>query len=69
MRYRNNSYSGDPRWIEARWPGRDKHGRDYKKGERVLYYPLGKIVVAGENAEQEWRDFRAAAMDEAMMGG
>ena len=45
------SYRNDPRWITAKWPGKDREGAEYKKGARVFYYPLTKTIVAGEAAE------------------
>jgi len=60
-------YGGDPRWIQAKYAGQDKHGTAFKKGERVLYYPNGKHIIAGERAEQAWREFLSAAGDEMGM--
>lgn len=56
----------DPRWIVARFPGRDINGREFKKGERVFYYPNGKTIVSGDAAETAARDFAAARDDESM---
>lgn len=60
-------YSQDPRWIIARYAGKDTNGRAFTKGERVFYYPNGKKIVSGEAAEQASRDFDAAAFDEDFM--
>lgn len=64
-----NRYSKDPYWITAKWPGVDKHGTPFKKGDRVFYFPNGREIVAGEKAEQAARDFEAAAFDEAARNG
>jgi hypothetical protein len=61
------SYSGDPIWIRAKFAGKDMYGTSFKKGEEILYYPRqprGKNIIAGKKAEQEYRNFVAAAEDE-----
>jgi hypothetical protein len=63
------TYSNDPRWITAKFPGTDKNGRAFAKGERVFYYPNGRVIVAGEAAEQAAREFEASAMDECVYNG
>ena len=63
------SYSNDPRWIMAKYPGVDKHGTVFLKGDRVLYYPKGRHIVAGERAEQAWRDFASHVFDESQYNG
>ena len=65
MTWGNNYYRNDPRWLIARYPGKTRDGQAFKKGDRVLYYPATKTFLAGEKAEQGWRDFEAAAFDEA----
>ena len=63
------SYRSDPRWITAKWPGKDRDGAEYKKGDRVFYYPLTKTIVAGEAAEKAAREFASDRADEEFMGG
>ena len=58
-------YRDDPRWITARYPGKDRNGATVRPGDRVLYYPRTRTMLRGEAAEQAWRDFQAAAWDEA----
>jgi hypothetical protein len=63
-------YSGDPRWITARFNSKCPCGHDIKKGERSFYYPHTKTALCakpcGEKASAE---FAGAAMDEALMTG
>ena len=63
------SYANDPRWINARYAGKDLHGTPFTPGTRVLWYPKSKKILAGEVAEQAWRDFEAAKFDEAVYRG
>ena len=42
---RRNYYSRDPRWIQARYPGRCHCGREIKPGDRAFYYPIGKKIA------------------------
>ena len=63
------SYRNDPRWITAKWPGKDRDGAEYKKGDRVFYYPLTKTIVAGEAAEKAAREFASDRADEEFIGG
>lgn len=67
-------YSGDPRWIKARFTSRCSRKcchREIKKGDDAFYYPNGKKILcdADECGGQASRDFAAAAADDAMMGG
>ncbi len=69
MTHYRNSYSGDPRWITARFPSKcAKCGQPINKGERAFYYPNGKQIFAVPcgHAEDNARDFEALAFDEAM---
>lgn len=61
--------SGDPRWIIAKWPGKDKEGKEFKKGDMVLYYPNSKTILSGEKAKAEWKKFESAVQDEAVYNG
>jgi hypothetical protein len=49
---KNVTHRHDPRWIIAKSPGRDAHGRRFGKGERVLYYPVFHEMVSGMRAEE-----------------
>jgi hypothetical protein len=57
-------FSGDPRWITAKYAGTDKDGVPFRKGERVFYYPVSRTILTGDKAEQAARDFEAAKFDE-----
>jgi hypothetical protein len=41
-----------------------KGGIKFRKGEEVLFWPKGKIIMVGHEAEQAWRDFESEAADE-----
>lgn len=66
------SYSGDPRWIIARFESKcSKCGKSVKRGEKIFYYPRTKSVFCdspgcGGNAE---RDFRNMCEQEDFYGG
>lgn len=64
---RSSSYSGDPRWITAKYNGIDSKGKPFKKGEEVLYFPNGKKFYTGAEAEKAWKDFLSAKGDEEGM--
>jgi hypothetical protein len=72
-RYRR-SYSGDPHWITARYPGvcaaRDCT-QAIARGDRAFYYPNGRALYAAPcgHADTNSRDFEACAFDEDMIGG
>jgi excinuclease UvrABC ATPase subunit len=69
-------YKGDPYWFKAKRDGVSgeqrlpeqrrfkKGGERFKKGDEVLFFPKGKIIMVGKKAEQAWREFEAAASDE-----
>ena len=69
-------YKGDPYWMKAKYDGVSgeqrlpvqrrlrKGGVKFRKGEEVLFFPKGKIILVGNEADQAWRDFQAAAQDE-----
>lgn len=71
-----NRYKDDPFWMKSKYDGVSgeqrlpiqrrlrKGGVKFKKGDEILYYPKGKVVMVGKEAEQAWRDFQAAAQDE-----
>lgn len=61
-------YSGDPRWIVARFGRCAKCGTDIK-GKRAAYFPNGKVCFCEKCGEPEMRVFESAAFDEAVMTG
>lgn len=63
------SYSGDPRWMDARFPSKDASGNPVKKGDRIFYYPRTKTVLTGAAAEKASAEFEAARFDESQMTG
>jgi hypothetical protein len=64
-------YSGDPKWLTARFDSTcRKCGKRIKRGESIFYYPTGKVTYcAGECGKAASRDFEAAAFDESVYGG
>lgn len=66
------SYSRDPRWLTARYPGTCRRcGRPIARGARAYYYPSDKSLYCdadGCGGACE-RDFRSMAMDEELYGG
>ena len=60
-------YPNDPHWITAKFDGVDRKGLPFKKGDQVFYYPNGREIYAGANAEAAEADFKACAEDEAFM--
>ena len=71
-----NKYKDDPFWMKSKYDGVSgeqrlpvqrrlrKGGVKFKKGDEILYYPKGKVIMVGKEAEQAYRDFQAAAQDE-----
>ena len=69
-------YKGDPYWIRAKKDGVSgeqrlpeqkrfqKGGKRFKKGEEVLFWPKGKVIMVAKQAEQAWREFQSQAADE-----
>lgn len=69
-------YKGDPFWMKSKYDGVSGEQRlsvqrrlrsggiKFKKGDEILYYPNGKVIMVGKEAEQAYRDFQAAAQDE-----
>jgi len=56
----------DPFWMNAKFPGKDKNGVPFKKGDRVFYYPATKTILTGDAAEKAALQFQGAVDDEAM---
>jgi hypothetical protein len=54
----------DPYWMTAKYPGKDRNGKPFRKGDRVFYYPLTKTFLTGPEAEAASRDFESHAFDE-----
>jgi hypothetical protein len=69
-------YKDDPFWMKSKYDGVSGEQRlpvqrrlrkgevKFKKGDEILYYPKGKVIMVGKKAEQAYRDFQAAAQDE-----
>jgi hypothetical protein len=69
-------YKDDPVWMKSKYEGVSGEQRlpvqrrlrkgevKFKKGDEILYYPKGKVILVGKKAEQAYRDFQAAASDE-----
>ena len=69
-------YKDDPFWMKSKYDGVSGEQRlpvqrrlrkgevKFKKGDEILYYPKGKVILVGKKAEQAYRDFQAAAQDE-----
>ncbi len=61
-------YSGDPRWIDARFDQIcSRCGRLISRGDRTFYFPNGRTSAYCERDEcggKESRDFNAASFDE-----
>ena len=69
-------YKDDPFWMKSKYDGVSgeqrlpvqrrlrKGGIKFKKGDEILYYPKGKVILVGKKAEQAYRDFQSAAQDE-----
>ena len=64
-----SSYRGDPRWIKAKYSGVAVDGTPFRRGEEVLYWPVGKKIMVGKQAEEAWRDFRSQVADEDFLSG
>jgi hypothetical protein len=60
-------YGGDPRWIRAKFPGKDIKGNSFAKGEEVLYWPLTRTFMTGQDAKNAWHRFQAEKSDEEGM--
>ena len=61
-RYMGNPYRIDARWIIAKYPGTDAHGRRFGKGERVFYYPALREIISGERAQQASRKLQSNSL-------
>lgn len=69
-------YKDDPFWMKSKYDGVSgeqrlpvqrrlrKGGVKFKKGDEILYFPKGKVILVGTEAEQAYRDFQSAAADE-----
>ena len=69
-------YKDDPFWMKSKYDGVSgeqrlpiqrrlrKGGIKFKKGDEILYYPKGKVILVGKKAEQAYRDVQSAAQDE-----
>ena len=64
-------YKDDPFWMKSKYDGVSgeqrlpvqrrlrKGGVKFKKGDEILYYPKGKVILVGKEAEQAYRDFHS----------
>ena len=69
-----NRYKDDPFWMKSKYDGVSgeqrlpvqrrlrKGGVKFKKGDEILYYPKGKVILVGKEAEQAYRDFHMRLM-------
>lgn len=69
-------YKDDPFWMKSKYDGVSgeqrlpmqrrlrKGGVKFKKGDEILYFPRGKVILVGKEAEQAYRDFQSASSDE-----
>ena len=69
-------YKDDPVWMKSKYDGVSgeqrlpvqrrlrKGGVKFKKGDEILYFPRGKVILVGKEAEQAYRDFQSASSDE-----
>jgi hypothetical protein len=69
-------YKDDPFWMKSKYDGVSGEQRlpiqrrlrkgevKFKKGDEILYYPRGKVILVGKKAEQAWREFQSAKSDE-----
>lgn len=55
---------GDPYWTTAKRDGVAKDGTKVKRGDKILYWPNGKIIMTGKQAEDAWRRFESERGDE-----
>ena len=63
------SYSGDPYWTTAKFDSVTADGEQVRRGDRIFYYPRGRVVLIGAKAEAAAADFMACAQDEAFANG
>ena len=63
-RSRYGSYSNDPRWMAAKYPGVDSEGKSFRKGDEILYWPSTKTVMTGATAKDAWRRFLSEKGDD-----
>lgn len=71
-----SSYRGDPYWMKAKYDGVSGEqrlpvqrrmragGEKFKKGDEVLFWPKGKVIMVGKKADQAWREFQSQVSDE-----
>lgn len=58
-------YSGDPYWLNARFPSRCKCGKRIAKSDRIFYYPRTRTAYCRECGVGEASRFASEAEDEA----
>ena len=69
MRYTKSSYTGDPHWITARFDGVDVNQVQFRRGDRVFYFPRGKHIYAGAAGEAASQRFESERADEDVYNG
>ena len=61
-------YSGDPRWITARFSSKCHCcNARLARGKKVYFWPLSHVVSCSKCGEREAARFVAEAQDEAML--
>lgn len=63
------SYRNDPYWTSAKFDSVAEDGTPVKRGDRIFFYPIGRKVLVGAQAEAAAADFQACAQDEAFASG
>lgn len=65
-----NYFKGDPYWTTARFTSTCRGCKcTIKKGERIFYYPKGKVVYCKNCGQDEYEQFKEAAEAEYMVTG
>ena len=60
------TYSKDPKWLTARYPGRCAGcGESIRRGSEIFYYPIGRKVFSGKCADDASRDFQSMTASES----
>jgi len=54
----------DPFWLKAKYSGVDKNGNKFERGTPIFYYPLGRVILAGDDAKAASSEFELAKFDE-----
>jgi len=66
MRHRNN----DPKQMASKFPGTcAKCKKPIKKGEEIIYFPIGREVNCVPCGDADYRAFLSSANDEEVYNG